>query len=337
MLYKLTILSIQHVPEGNTKETLIDLVGMCAALLHVAQRVIQQAIQPLHTLRLIQGQGTRNLVNPQAGQYSATAMGPEQQIPQLVMFTPTQIIQQFYSGQLIPRLQTQQPFQRFGMYLGIQQFQSFPQPGFFQQTEPSSGYSIQLYRKPSVIEGLLQFMQKPPTFGLQNIQQSILLTPPAPSSVGHPTFQSSLQSQNLEQSSQQLTIRPPTLVRQQQNQDQEPRYVNGRLIDSPGTILARRIALDQQLLWNKESSQRTDQNQFTPIDPPELTINMTQQQFNAQRDFWAQRSYTLRYLGLKANGKHHRGFGECHLNVSAFIQRPARHVYLTVNDWKAFR
>ncbi|KAA6377007.1 MAG: hypothetical protein EZS28_027466, partial [Streblomastix strix] len=108
MLYKLTILSIQHVLEGNTKETLIDLVGMCAALLRFAERstyiriqmkegaqgaqqfdpgyngVMSHAIQPLHALRLIQGQGSQDLVNPQAGQYSATAMGPGQQIPQLV-------------------------------------------------------------------------------------------------------------------------------------------------------------------------------------------------------------------------------------------------------------
>ncbi|KAA6391068.1 MAG: hypothetical protein EZS28_013402 [Streblomastix strix] len=362
MLYKLTILSIQHVLEGNTKETLIDLVGMCAALLRFAERstyiriqmkegaqgaqqfdpgyngVISHAIQPLHALRLIQGQGSQDLVNPQAGQYSATAMGQGQKIPQLVTFTPTQIIQQFYSGQLIPRPQVQ-PFQGFGMYPGIQQFQGFPQPGPFQQAQPSSGYSIQLYKQPSISEGLPQFMQSQPTFGIQQTQQSNLLTPPAPSSAGHPAFQSSFQSQNSEQLNQQYNqlpkIRPPTFV-QQQNQAQEPRYVNGRLLDSPGTALSRRIAQDQQPLWNRESLQITDQNQFTPIDPPELTINMTQQQFNGHRDFWAHRSYALRYVGLRANGEHHRGFGEGLLNVIVFIQRHARHEYLTISEWKAF-
>ncbi|KAA6336948.1 MAG: hypothetical protein EZS28_052834, partial [Streblomastix strix] len=107
MLYKLTILSIQLVLEENTKEILFDLVGMCAALLRFAERstyiriqmkegaqgaqqfvpddneVMSHAIQPLHALRLIQGEGSQDLVNPQAGQYSATAMGPGQQIPQL--------------------------------------------------------------------------------------------------------------------------------------------------------------------------------------------------------------------------------------------------------------
>ncbi|KAA6383714.1 MAG: hypothetical protein EZS28_020761 [Streblomastix strix] len=63
---------------------------------------------------------------------------------------------------------------------------------------------------------------------------------------------------------------------------------------------------------------------------------MTQQQFNAHRDFWSQRSCTLRYIGLRANGEHHRGFGEGLLNVSIFIYRHANHEYLTVNDWKAF-
>ncbi|KAA6366655.1 MAG: hypothetical protein EZS28_037817, partial [Streblomastix strix] len=42
------------------------------------------------------------------------------------------------------------------------------------------------------------------------------------------------------------------------------------------------------------------------------------------------------YLGLKANGEHHRRFGEGLLNVSAFIQRHARHEYLTLKDWKTF-
>ncbi|KAA6372490.1 MAG: hypothetical protein EZS28_031983, partial [Streblomastix strix] len=359
MLYKLTILSIQHVLQGNPKETLIDLVSMCAALLRFAERstsiriqmkegtqgaqqfdsgynrVMSHEIQPLHALRLIQGQGSQDQVNPQAGQYSATAKRPGQQIPKIVTFTPTQIIQQFYSGQLLPRPQIQQPFQGFGMYPGIQQFQGFPQPGLFQQTQPQ-GFGIQLYRQPSITEGLPQFMQNPPTFGLQQIQQSNLLVPPAPSSTGYPAFQSSFPSQNIEQSNQQPTIRPPKLMQQQQNQVREPAYVNGRLLDSPGTALTRRIAQDSQPSWNNEIPQRTDQSQFTPVDPPELTINMSQQQFNARRDFWAQRSYTLRCIGLRADGTHHRGFGEGLLNVSIFIQRHARHEYLKVNEWKAF-
>ncbi|KAA6322775.1 MAG: hypothetical protein EZS28_054396, partial [Streblomastix strix] len=162
------------------------------------------------------------------------------------------------------------------------------------------------------------------------------LVPPVPSSTGHPAFQSSFQNQNLEQPSQQPTIRPPTLRQQQQNQAREPAYVNGRLLDSPGTALTRRIAQDLQPLWNNEIPLRTDQSQFTPIDPPELTINMTQQQFNAHRDFWAYRSYALRYIGLRTDGTHHRGFGEGLLNVSVFIQRHARHEQLSISEWKSF-
>ncbi|KAA6392930.1 MAG: hypothetical protein EZS28_011541 [Streblomastix strix] len=279
MLYKLTILSIQHVLEGNTKETLIDLVGMCAALLRFAERstyiriqmkegaqgaqqfdpgyngVMSHAINQLHALRLIQGQGSQDLVNPQAGQYSATAMGPGQQIPQLVTFTLIQIIQQFYSGQLIPKPQMQQPFQGFCMYPGIQQFQGFPQPSLFQKTQPSSGYSIQLYRQLRIIKGLPQFMQNPPTFGLQQTQQSNLLTPQEPSSADYPSFQSSFQNQNPEQSielySHQPTIRPPTLIQQQQSQAQEPAYINGRQLESPATVLTSRISFDQEPLWSK--------------------------------------------------------------------------------------
>ncbi|KAA6389151.1 MAG: hypothetical protein EZS28_015326 [Streblomastix strix] len=334
MLHQLTILSIQHVLERNTKETLIDLVGVWAAHLRFAERstyiliqmkegaqgaqkfdpgyngVMLHAIQPLHALRLIQGQGSQDLVNLQAGQYSATVIGPGQQIPLLVSFTPTQIILQFYSGQLKPRLQIQQPFQGFGMHLGMQQFQGFLQSGFFQQSHPPSGYSIQLYKQPSITEVLPQFMQNPPTFELQQTQQFNILTPPAPGAVGHPTFQSSFQSQSSEQSNQQYNqlpaIKPPTLVQQQQILVYERVYVNGRLLDSLGTALTGKIAQDQQPLQNKKISQRTDQNLFTPACPPELSINMNQQQFNTHRGFWAQRSYTLRCLGLKASGEHHK-------------------------------
>ncbi|KAA6366962.1 MAG: hypothetical protein EZS28_037512 [Streblomastix strix] len=63
---------------------------------------------------------------------------------------------------------------------------------------------------------------------------------------------------------------------------------------------------------------------------------MNQLQFIAQRDFWAQRKYTLRFVGLRANGENQIGFEENLLNVSVFVQRQARHELLTVNDWKAF-
>ncbi|KAA6402858.1 MAG: hypothetical protein EZS28_001611 [Streblomastix strix] len=70
--------------------------------------------------------------------------------------------------------------------------------------------------------------------------------------------------------------------------------------------------------------------------PPELSINMNQQQFNAHRHFCPQKSYALRLLGQRFSGEHYKGFGEGLLNVSAFIQRHARHEYLTVSDWKTF-
>ncbi|KAA6372591.1 MAG: hypothetical protein EZS28_031880, partial [Streblomastix strix] len=155
--------------------------------------VISNAIQLLHALGLIQGQGGKDLVKSQAGQYSATAMGPGQQIPQLVTFTPTQIIQQFYPQQLIQGPQIQQLFRGFDMYTGIRQFHGFPQLGLFQQAQRSLGYSIQSYRQQGIIEGLSQ---------------------------------------------------PPTLVQQPQNHAQEPRYINERLLDSPGKASTRMITLD---------------------------------------------------------------------------------------------
>ncbi|KAA6387857.1 MAG: hypothetical protein EZS28_016617 [Streblomastix strix] len=177
---------------------------------------------------------------------------------------------------------------------------------------------ISITRQSSFIEGLPQFMQNPPAFGMQQTQQSSTLTLPAPSSLGHPTFQ------------------PPALVQQQQNRVQEHSYVNGVLIDSPEIALTRRIAQDQQSLWKKEKSQRIDQSLFCPEALQKLLINMNQQQFITHRDFSVYRSYSLRYLGSKANGKHHRGIKQGLQNVSAFIQRHARQVHITVNDWKAF-
>ncbi|KAA6379185.1 MAG: hypothetical protein EZS28_025289, partial [Streblomastix strix] len=96
------------------------------------------------------------------------------------------------------------------------------------------------------------------------------------------------------------------------------------------------IAQDLQPLWNNEIPQRTDQSLFTPVDPPELTINKNQQQFNSDRDFWVQRSYAISYLGLKTSEEHHIGLGKGLLNVTAFIQRHVRQVYLTINDCEAF-
>ncbi|KAA6386486.1 MAG: hypothetical protein EZS28_017986 [Streblomastix strix] len=340
MLHKLTIFSIQYMMEEDTKKTLIDLVGICDALPRFAKRstyiwlqinqfvyeaqqfdpgqdgVISYAIQPLHALRLIQGQGSQDLVNPQAGQYSATAMGPGQQIPQLVTFIPTQIVQQFYSGQLIPRSQVQQPFQGFGMYSGIQQFQGFPQPGPFQQAQPSSGYSVQLYRLPSITDGLPQFMQSSPTLGIQQTQQSNLLTPPEPNSAGHPAFQSSSQSQNLEQLNQQYNQLPT-------NQTTITRIVT-------------KSGLRTQIC--KWKINRFTRNSFNKKDCIRLITIMEQEKHtkNRLKNFMAQRSYALRYIGLRSNGQHHRGFGKGLLNVSVFIQREARYEYLTVIDWKAF-
>ncbi|KAA6377345.1 MAG: hypothetical protein EZS28_027130 [Streblomastix strix] len=88
------------------------------------------------------------------------------------------------------------------------------------------------------------------------------------------------------------------------------RAVNGRLLDSPTDALSRWIQQDQQPFWNKQSSHITEQSLFTPIDPPELSINMTQKQFNAHKGFWVQRSYSLIYIGLRSSGEHHRGFDE---------------------------
>ncbi|KAA6384032.1 MAG: hypothetical protein EZS28_020441 [Streblomastix strix] len=176
--------------------------------------VIQHAIQPQHVSRLIQGQVSQDLVNPKAGQYSATAMGPGQQIPQLGTFTLTQIIQQFYSGQLIPRPLIQQPFQ---------------EPLLVDPTYFWLQYLIILISKHyhQVQQAIQHFNQ---VFKARTLNK---------------------QTCNI---AKQPTIRSPTLMQQQQNQAREPVNINGRQQDSPGTALTRRIAQDQQPLWNRENS-----------------------------------------------------------------------------------
>ncbi|KAA6379243.1 MAG: hypothetical protein EZS28_025228, partial [Streblomastix strix] len=56
----------------------------------------------------------------------------------------------------------------------------------------------------------------------------------------------------------------------------------------------------------------------------------------ALRFLGIKKSQALRYIGLRANGEHNRGFGEGLLNVSIFIQRHVRHEYLTISEWKSF-
>ncbi|KAA6373743.1 MAG: hypothetical protein EZS28_030729, partial [Streblomastix strix] len=321
MLYKLTILSIQHVLEGNTKESLIDLVGMCAALLRFAERSTYIRIQmkegtDIRTRKSGLSQSASRPIfrnNDGTRATNSTAGDVQTNLDRIkILFRTTD----------------------------TKTIDTTTISGVWYVHSNTTILRFSVARQPSISEGLPQFMLSSPTFGVQQTQQSNLLTPPAPSSAGHPTFQSCFQSQNLEQSnqqySQQPTIRPPTLMQQQQIKAREHVYINGRLLDSPGTALTRRIAQDLQPLWNKENSLRTDQSLFTPVDPPELTINITQQQFNAYREFWAHRSYALRYIGLRSNGEHHRGFGEGFLNVSVFIQRHARHEYLTISEWKSF-
>ncbi|KAA6399423.1 MAG: hypothetical protein EZS28_005052 [Streblomastix strix] len=115
------------------------------------------------------------------------------------------------------------------------------------------------------------------------------------------------------------------------------KVVFGRQLDSLTDASSRKIQQDQQPFGSKQSSHITDQSLFTPIDPPELFINIIQQQFRVDKDFWAQRSYTLRQVGSRSSGEHHKGFGDGLVKVNLFNQKHTRHEKLITNDWKAFQ
>ncbi|KAA6378816.1 MAG: putative NOL1/NOP2/Sun domain family, member 2 [Streblomastix strix] len=309
MLYELTILLIQYILEENTKKTVIFLVGICAALLCFAERstyiriqmkegaqgaqqfdpsyngVMSHAIQPLLALRLILGQVSQDLANPQANQYSATAMGPEQQIPQLVTFTPTQIMQQFYSGQLIARPQIQQPFQGFSI-----------RPNLIQdiaQNYSNSRASMKTYLC------LCRILQPLECNKLNNQAYQIL----------QHQAQWAIQPFNLASKARTLnsqtnyTISYPQLGHQHWYKNNKTKFKNLYL------------QMDDQQIHQEqpyhEGLHKTSNRYRTKKSHKEQI-----RQFNAHKDFWTQRSYTLRYLGLKDNGKHHKGFGEGLLNVN---------------------
>ncbi|KAA6365753.1 MAG: hypothetical protein EZS28_038722 [Streblomastix strix] len=88
---------------------------------------------------------------------------------------------------------------------------------------------------------------------------------------------------------------------------------------------------------SKRKIARFSNKRLIKKDTTRLIAVQGQIQFNAHKQFQAQRSYIVGYIGLRSSGEHHKGFGEGLVNVSLFIQKHARHEELTIKDWKAFQ
>ncbi|KAA6323546.1 MAG: hypothetical protein EZS28_054302, partial [Streblomastix strix] len=72
------------------------------------------------------------------------------------------------------------------------------------------------------------------------------------------------------------------------------------------------------------------------INPPPLEAKINQTSFNRQRDYWATKSYLLKYIGKPGAGRHHPGYGEGQIEVQEVLQRHARGETVSIGDWRKF-
>ncbi|KAA6377700.1 MAG: hypothetical protein EZS28_026773 [Streblomastix strix] len=299
----------------STNETLTDLVGVCVALLRFAEmstyiriwmkkdaqgaqqfdldynEVISHTIQRLHALRLIKGQGSYELINPQASQILRNCDGTmttdsaagdvytnPDHITILLGTTVTKTIETTIipeirlvpKNTIILRFSVTRPF-LIGLtifklqYLTAQSAEHQRRPTLVHVESSNNGNLINL-----IIERINSTCTKlnvPPSFSIQLLKPELQVT--------------------------KLKFQPIT--------HDQTTHISTTAI---------------------KSSLRTERHKWM--------IN------RFTRDFWAKRSYALRYLGLGSNGEHHKGFGDGLLNVKTFIQSHARHKYLIINDWKVF-
>ncbi|KAA6366953.1 MAG: hypothetical protein EZS28_037520, partial [Streblomastix strix] len=72
------------------------------------------------------------------------------------------------------------------------------------------------------------------------------------------------------------------------------------------------------------------------INPPPLEAKINLTSFNRQRDYWATKSYLLKYIGKPGAGRHHPGYGEGQIEVQEVLQRHARGETISIADWRKF-
>ncbi|KAA6371542.1 MAG: hypothetical protein EZS28_032932 [Streblomastix strix] len=70
------------------------------------------------------------------------------------------------------------------------------------------------------------------------------------------------------------------------------------------------------------------------INPPHLEAKINQASFNGQRDYWATKSYFLKYIIKPGTSQHYPGYGKGQIEVPEVIQRHAICETISIADWR---
>ncbi|KAA6393334.1 MAG: hypothetical protein EZS28_011138 [Streblomastix strix] len=310
--WELGILTIQHILEGNLTEAVIDTVSGLVLALRQAERANTTRIKLFSGINAHLFDGNNNPMMSNAN----------------LATTQRQIgIQQLTSGQNVANVQGNliganaflnlQPPQRRAMLtpaqitnnllLAINTKQE-------QQTQQS-----QIIQAPSQGPFQAQFQQN-----LQSQQQSL--------SLNRGLFNTATQLQLNQQNSglpdlsvnrlQQIApIIPIIQNSQQQGADSEDSQTQRR----------NTIARNSNTVMEIDIESEGREINHTPL---EAKINRTS--FNRQRDYWATKSYLLKYTGKPGAGRHHPRYGEGLIEVQEVLQRHARGETISIADWRKF-
>ncbi|KAA6337904.1 MAG: hypothetical protein EZS28_052748, partial [Streblomastix strix] len=103
--------------------------------------------------------------------------------------------------------------------------------------------------------------------------------------------------------------------------------------DSEGSQTQRRNTITR----NSNTVMEIDiESKGRDINPPPLEAKINQTSFNRQRDYWATKSYLLKYIGKPGAGRHHPGYGDVQIEVQEVLQRHARGETISIADWRKF-
>ncbi|KAA6388261.1 MAG: hypothetical protein EZS28_016213 [Streblomastix strix] len=309
--WEIGILTIQHILEGNLI-VVIDTVSGLVLALRQAERANMARIRLFSMINAYLFDGNNNSVMSHAN----------------LATTQRQIgIQQLTSGQNVANVQGNligvnvflnlQAPQRRGMLTPAQITNNFLL-GINTKSEQQTQQS-QISQAPSQGPVLIQFQQN-----LQLQQQ--------PLSLNRDLFNTATQLLLILQNS----IPPDLSVnRQQQISPIFPVIQNPQQqgADSEGSQTQRQNIMARNfhtVMENDMESVGRDMN------PPPLEAKINQPTFNRQRDYWARKSYLLKYIGKAGAGQHLLGYGDGQIEVQEVILRQARGDTISIVDWRKF-
>ncbi|KAA6376454.1 MAG: hypothetical protein EZS28_028018, partial [Streblomastix strix] len=304
--------TIQQILESNLTEAVIDTVSGLVLALRQAERANMARIRLFSGINAHLFDGNNNSVMSHAN----------------LATTQRQIgIQQLTSGQSVAKVQGNliganaflnlQPPQRHAMLtpaqitnnllLGINTKQE-------QQTQQS-----QISQAPSQGPFQAQFQQN-----LQSQQQPLSLNRGLFNIVSQPQLSqqnSGLPDLSINRQQQIAPILPVIQNPQQQGAGSE------------GSQTQRRNSIAR----NSHTVMEIDmESEGRDINPPPLEAKINQTSFNRQRDYWATKSYLLKFIGKPGAGRHYPGYGEGQIEVQEVILRHARGETISIADWRKF-